>query len=181
MRILFLISIGAADEDHQREGRGIGLTAEERATARDALAAEEAARFATPADIKKAKAQAEIEKLKRKSKKSKQAVRSRASNKNAQRNQPKNSKEPYSVDHHEEQDTNTLKRVRGIGLTEEEKAEHAAALDAEEQKRFSESQDSKEARAKVACVLFLCCCRLLEGTVLTLAHGLSIVNTNEGG
>lgn len=50
---------------------GIGLTEEERASAAEALAAEEEARLAKSADEKAARAQKELEKLQKKSKKQK--------------------------------------------------------------------------------------------------------------
>ena len=112
--------------------RGIGLTEEERASAAEALAAEEEARMAVPVAEKERLAQLEVEKL--------QKAPPTRPRKVPVRDKPKRPPPAAGADDGAAR--------RAIGISESERRQHAEALEREEAARFAEPQSSKEERAR---------------------------------
>jgi len=119
------------------------------------MKAEEEKRFATPKAKKEEKARLELEKMERKRK----AAKKRIAKEKADRVANKGKKPKPAAENKRaapepakpvtpEEDSDTLKRVRGIGITDEERAEHAAELAKEEAKRMAMPIEEKKRRAQ---------------------------------
>eukprot|EP00038_Savillea_parva_P013966 m.9706 g.9706 ORF g.9706 m.9706 type:complete len:211 (+) comp2667_c0_seq1:221-853(+) len=152
--LVALAVLVAGDASGQRDGRGIGLTEEERASAAEALEAEEAARLAKTAADKEARAKKELEKMQHRVKKQREVEKRAKAQEAAAASQPtlikKATPAPQASEKaaSEEEDSELLRRARAIGLTDEQRAAHEKELQLEEDRRFAVPKSAKEDRAR---------------------------------
>jgi hypothetical protein len=148
--------------------RGIGLTDEERASAADELAKEEADRLSQTAEEKEARAQRELDRLTRLTDKAaalrRRMIAERAKGSGVTDPTPRaegagaaheaeplaknTAANPSGSSSDTEPESELIRRARAIGISEEERAAHALELEAEEEQRLAEPKSAKQARAE---------------------------------
>lgn len=139
-----MIAVVHGGDGTQREGRGIGLSEEERASAKEALAKEEAARLSLTQEQKEAMAKSELNKMMRKTKKAanpRKKVPGAGAGGSAKTT--RKAIRPAGEDLAEEL------VGRSIGISDEERKEFARELEEEERRRFATDEEEKKKQAQI--------------------------------
>eukprot|EP00729_Bicosta_minor_P009149 gene9149-18490_t len=147
-----LLAVSVHSKEVQYEGRGIGLSEDEKLSAAKELQDEEEKRFAESKASKEQKANKELEKMRlkeeRRKQRAKEAAKAKAEGKVPPKPKPAAKKQAPPPKAAEEEDSAMLERVRGIGITDEEREAHAAELEREEASRMAIPEAEKRRKAQ---------------------------------